>query len=411
MNRRLLAVSWELPPMYGPRAAQVSRSLRELAVLGWEPTAIAMDPREGGPHWRDAIAPSPLAGVKIVRVPSPEEWWLVRAAWRALPPLRDRPDSKWVWIGRAARAALREAASGAFAGLVTFGQPWSDHLIGLRVSRKSGLPWVAHFSDPWVDSPYAGGAGWQRAAWRRMEAEVIGHATGVVFVTSETADLVMRKYPPEWRQKVTVVPHGHDASAVAANARRPGPLRLVHTGRFYSGIRTPIPFLTALAALNVRAPLSGVLEVTLVGPHTAEFKRESKAMGLDGIVRFLDRVPPADAAAIAADADVLLVIDAPNDGPSVFLPSKLIDYLPFRKPILGVTPPIGASASLLRRLGCRVASPDDAGEIADALATLIADWRDGRLAVSPQFDRVAADYDIRRTTTQLNTALVRAFDR
>jgi hypothetical protein len=134
-------------------------------------------------------------------------------------------------------------------------------------------------------------------------------------------------------------------------------------------------------------------------------------MGLDGIVRFLDRVSPADAAAIAADADVLLVIDAPSDGPSVFLPSKLIDYLPFRKPILGVTPPIGASASLLRRLGCCVASPADAGEIADALATLIGDWRDGRLAVSPQFDRVAADYDIRRTTTQLNTALVRAFDR
>jgi glycosyltransferase involved in cell wall biosynthesis len=233
----------------------------------------------------------------------------------------------------------------------------------------------------------------------------------VVFVASETADTVMKKYRAAWRDKVSIVPHGYDPVAIAAHDRRPGALRLVHTGRFYSGIRTPDALLKGIAALNARTALSGTLELTFVGPHTDEFRRESAALGLDAIVRFRDRVPPAEASAIAGDADVLLVIDAPSDGPSMFLPSKLIDYLPLRKPILGITPPVGASASLLRRLGCRVVSPTDVDAIAEAVSALVGDWRGGRLVVSPQFDRVAADYDIRRTTAQLSGALGRAFDR
>ncbi|MCU1385397.1 MAG: hypothetical protein JWL71_4094 [Acidobacteria bacterium] len=408
MKGRLLAVSWEFPPMYGPRATQVSRSLRELAALGRETTAITMAPRRRGPHWHDGVDPEPLPGVDVVRVPSPEEWWSVRAAWRLAPVLRDWPDSKWVWIRRAERAALQAAAVQSFAGLMTFGQPWSNHLIGLRVSGATGLRWVAHFSDPWVDSPYSAGFGRQRAAWRQMEADVIRRADGVVFVTAETADLVMRKYPPEWRRKVSIVPHGFAPQAFAGE-RRPGPLRIVHTGRFYSGRRTPVSFLKAIAALNARANLANILEVTLVGPHVAEFKRESDAIGLDGIVRFRERVPPAQAQEIAADADVLLVIDAPSDGPSVFLPSKLVDYLSLGKPILGITPAIGASASLLRRLGCRIAPPDRVDSIAAAVADVIAEWREGRLAVSPAFADVAAEFDIRVTTRQLEAALTRAF--
>ena len=41
---------------------------------------------------------------------------------------------------------------------VSFAQPWTNHLVGMRLHRDSGLPWVAHFSDPWIDSPYQQGS-------------------------------------------------------------------------------------------------------------------------------------------------------------------------------------------------------------------------------------------------------------
>jgi glycosyltransferase involved in cell wall biosynthesis len=409
--KRLLAVSWEMPPMYGPRATQVSRTLTQLAILGWRPTAVCLAPQQGGPHRPGGSPIEAPPGVELVRIPSPEEWLLVRAAFRAAPALRRFPDATRVWVPRAARAVARAAASGEYGGLVSFAQPWSDHLVGLRACRRTGLPWVAHFSDPWADSPYATAR--QRSIWRRMEEEVIREATAVVFVAEETVELVMKKYPLEWQRKVFVVPHGFDRRprrAVAPNpASQSRPMRIVYTGRFYSGLRTPVPVLQALASLHSRSSLTGTLEVQFVGPHAEEYERDAQALGVSELVRFSGRLPSADAAAAAAAADVLLVIDAPSTGPSPFLPSKLVDYLPFHKPILGVTPEPGASARLLRRLGCPVAQPGNVGSIVEAIAELIRRWRDGTLEVGEAFDAVAAEFEIGRTAHLLHDVLIRAF--
>jgi len=391
--------------MYGPRGTQVSRTLAELPAHGWRPTVVALEARR-----REKDAPAaPPAGVDLLRVRSPDDWLLVRAVRRIAPALRDYPDPARLWVPRAARAAIRAARRRPFAGLITFAQPWSDHLVGLRVHRRTKLPWVAHFSDPWSDSPYADAR--QRAIWRPMEEEVVRAATAVVFVSDETADLVMRKYPAAWRAKASVVPHGFVRPAAP-----PGPpppparaMQVLYTGRFYRGVRTPIALLRALVTLDRVATLRDLVHVTFIGPHVEEYGADARELGIDMLTTFRGREPGAEIDRAAERADVLLVIDAPSDGPSVFLPSKLIDYLAYRKPILGITPADGASAALLRRIGAHVAPPDDETAIAAALEDLIARWRAGTLEVSSSFDAAAAEYDIRSTTTRLAAVLQRAF--
>lgn len=398
--------------MYGPRGTQVARTLAALTRLGWMPAVVCLDPRRGGPHWPDGAPPPPLAGVELVRVASPQEWLLTRAAYRLAPPLRDRPDPASPWIGPAARAANRLASTTRFAGLITFAQPWSDHLIGLRVRESTRLPWVAHFSDPWADSPYGPPSARTRSRWRRWEADVIGAADAVVFVSDETADLVMKKYPPEWRRKAAVVPPGFEgAVTVPVGGRRPGPLRLTHTGRFYAEGRRPDALIEALARMHARAPLDAVVRLTLVGPGLTPYRRLAEKKGLSQVVEIRDRVPPADAAAMAADADVLLVIDAPATGAGVFLPSKLVDYLPHARPILGLTPPGSATASVLGRLECPMAPPDDVGAICLAIERLIQCWRAGTLRVGPAFAAVAGEYHVARTTERLSAVMKGAFAR
>jgi glycosyltransferase involved in cell wall biosynthesis len=412
---KLLAVSWEFPPMYGPRATQVSRALGALVPLGWQPTVVCLDPRRGGPNWRDGVAPLPVPGVQVLRVKSPEEWTIVRALWRLMPALRDRPDPKWVWIPRAADAGTDAAMTTTFDGLASFAQPWSSHLAALRIHRQTKLPWVAHFSDPWIDSPYWTGTTAQRAAAAEMEQQVVREAAALVFVTEEAADLVMKKYPRELRSKASVVPHGFVPPTLEGSFRRshPGamgePMRLVYTGRFYDGLRTPTALLRALAALHTQESLEGLVEFTFVGPFVTPFAAEARSLGVDRLARFKEKVPQADAQAIAESADVLVVIDAPTNGPSPFLPSKLVDYLPLRKPLLGITPLPGASASLIRRLGGSVAAPDDEAAMADALRDLISRWRDGTLSTGSGFDAAAAQYDITKTTAALSDVLTRAF--
>jgi len=407
MSRRLLAISWEMPPLSGPRAVQVSRTLKYLVPLGWESSVVCFGPRSDRYNQDRELASRLQArdGVTLVPVASAEERLPFRVLWRLAPPVKLLPDEKWVWIHAASRAARKLARTERFDVLVSFGQPWSDHLIGLRVQRATGLPWVAHFSDPWVDSPYLRGRRWQVRLWRRMEADVVRHANALIFTNSHTADCVMRKYPAEWRRKGHVVPHGFDpaqhqelSSTVVESSYgdRNDRLTIVYTGRFYDGIRTPEPLLRALARLAARRPIAEELHVAFVGTPVASHRRLATRLGLDEAVEFAGRVPFAESARRAADADVLLLIDAPSEE-NLFLPSKLVDYLPLDKPILALTPTCGASADLIRALGYPVIAPDDETAIASEIERLLESKRQGRLAATGQHRSVAQQYDIRRT--------------
>jgi len=406
--RRLLAISWEMPPLSGPRAVQVSRLLNHLLPLGWESTVVCFGPRSDR-YGQDADLASRLStsAVRLVRIPSLEERLFFRILWRVAPVTRRWPDEKWVWIRPASRAAVNLARQQRFDAVVSFGQPWSDHLIGSRVRRSTGLPWVAHFSDPWVDSPYLRGSAWQRRIWRRMENDVVRQADAVVFVNPQTADRVMGKYPDEWRARAHVVPHGFDPAALptADASSDDARLRIVHAGRFYAGRRTPDAMLRAIAALSARRPIGRELRVVFVGPIDPVSRRLAERLGLKDVVEFTGRLPYAEAARHAAAADVLLVIDAPSDE-NLFLPSKLVDYLPLCKPILALTPP-GASADLVRSLGYPTIAPDDEPAIAGAVESLLAARQEGRLRASGQHQSVAQRYDIRRTASAFAEILER----
>src|SRR5262245_3582672 len=173
--KRLLAINWEMPPLSGPRAVQVSRSLTQLGSLGWHSSVVCFGPTSDR-YSQDHELAARLTrsdAVTLIPVASLEERFFFRALWRVCPWLKQLPDEKWVWIGRAARTACRLAREQPFDVLISYGQPWSDHLIGARVHRATGLPWLAHFSDPWTDSPYLRGGPWQQRIWHRMERDVV----------------------------------------------------------------------------------------------------------------------------------------------------------------------------------------------------------------------------------------------
>jgi glycosyltransferase involved in cell wall biosynthesis len=309
---------------------------------------------------------------------------------------------------RAARQALEARRPDV---LVTFAQPWSDHLIGLRLRRESALPWVAHFSDPWVDSPYFRPARWVRSRAESWERDVISEATRIVFVNARTRDRVMAKYPPAWAAKSEVIPQAYELAA-AGRAEPPAgldrPMRMVYTGRFYDGMRTPNALLDALAAIHRASSLTNQLDVEFVGSDMDRYRARAGELGLQDVVRFSGRMSPADARARAATADVLLVIDAPDPGGSIFQPSKLIEYLPVRRPIFGITPAVGPSADLLRELGYRAAEPDDVNGIAEGVRGLLQLHATGKLAASPQHDSVAARFSVANTSRSFAAVLERA---
>ena len=413
---RLLALSWALPPLLSPRALQVGRILKSLGSLGWRTTAVSVNPSSLGRGFPadSTLDGLPSRGCRVVRVDSPlSRRLLARLAgpgsWAG--PL---PDLERGWARRAVREANRLLAQGSYSALLTFAQPWSDHLAGLELSQRTGLPWVAHFSDPWADNPYYSFSSRRQKQVLRMEKEVVGRAQGLVFTSQRTARLVMAKYPSDWAKKVAVIPHGFDPEeliGVGEGEKDAGRLRLVQVGHFY-GPRTPDPLIRALGLVNQDRPLDDLLEVILVGrvEGLGGHLRNVEKLGLAKVVSFLGPRPFKESLGIAAWAEALLLIDAAL-AESVFLPSKLVDYLPLSKPILGLTPAQGESADLLNRLGCPVAPPDDPPAIAEALTQPLDSWQAGKLKVSSRFREVAAEYEIKKTSATLARVLDLAVDR
>jgi glycosyltransferase involved in cell wall biosynthesis len=256
--------------------------------------------------------------------------------------------------------------------LITFGSPMSDHLVGLALKERLGLPWIAHFSDPWVDNPFAPSDPVTRAINRRLERKVISAAEKVVFTSEETVHLVMKKYEVGWRRKVQIVPHAFDSTRFRDRqpGNKNGKITIRYLGDFY-GPRTPAPLFNALRLLLTVNP--GILDdvcFEIVGT-LGDLQLES--FGLDslpaGLVTLSSPVSYLDSLSLMASASGLLVIDAPA-AESVFLPSKLIDYLGAGRPVFGITPP-GTAASLIRKLGGWVCDPTDIKQIAEELTQFL----------------------------------------
>jgi glycosyltransferase involved in cell wall biosynthesis len=247
--------------------------------------------------------------------------------------------------------------------LVTFGQPMVDHLAGLVVKRRAGVRWIAHFSDPWADNPFDPKANTKR----HLERSVVEAADRVILTSEETADLVMSKYPESFRRKVSVLPHSFDPR-VYPDVQPSGPFIVVrYLGNLFAG-RGPDALLQALTIMQNRSP--AVLEKVrfeFIG-DTAEAARNHALLSClpSQCVRFLPKVSHADAMALMTSADLLLNIDAPANV-SVFLPSKLVEYVGAERPIFGITPE-GTAKRLIEDIGGWTADPMNISQIADNLA-------------------------------------------
>ncbi len=357
-------LSHYFPPLRAPRAVQVERLVRYSQL----PVRILCAAEGAVPPRQDA---------QVIAFPYRSPRW-----WHLAKHLLVLPDPHRSWAMQVARQAAGQGLVSKEDVLVTFGQPMSDHLAGLHLKRTLGMPWIAHFSDPWSDNPYLLPIPFTRSRLVRMEQEVIKAADRVLFTSAETLNLVMAKYPSSWRAKAAVLPHAYDPSLYsvdASQARKDGPLLLRHLGNFYRQ-RNPLTLAKALALLLRTRPeiLEGV-RIELIGRWVGRANWSPASLGVPPrILSLRSPVDYLDSLRLMREADALLIIDAPFEH-NVFFPSKLVDYLGAGRPIIALTPG-GTTANIVTAAGGLVASPASVESTADGLAQAIARLRAGSLA-------------------------------
>lgn len=385
---RVLAISYALPPMLYPQAIQIGRLLSHsrssiLAVSGGE---VVNEAGFGG-HVEHHIVPFEEPG-----------GILHTFGVRAVPFYGAVPDSYRAWTDAAfEKIESIVAQQGKPDLIVTFGEPMSDHLLGIRLKEKFKVPWLAHFSDPWSDNPFRNLQPLSKLANRVLERRVIELADAVVFTSEETVDLVFRKYDQSLRTRTSVLPHSFDPEVYPdeLDARTAGSVVLRYIGNFY-GHRSPRPLIAALAHLQ-RADPGALAEVRveLVGGIPSRMLRSNEWKALpEGLLVARGSVSYIESLRLMKASDILLTIDAPAQE-SVFFPSKLADYIGAGRRLIGIVPP-GAAARIIAQCGGRSISPtspvpDIAGLLRDEIASARVQRNSGS---TKSFGRSADQYNI-----------------
>lgn len=363
----MLALSFSYPPSALPRAIQVARLLKNLnlpAVL-----VCAADEEKGVRKDHSLVAEAESFLTKCLRVPFVQSRWrnsIGRIAYRLdLPIFNKTPDQFTSWRVAVLHTVDNFLQSSQWSPnvLVTFGSPMSDHLIGLKLKRALGLPWVAHFSDPWVDNPFTIQDPLTKAFNRSLERKILATAERLVFTSAETVELVMAKYPSEWRTRVRVLPHSFEPDLSTAHPIvNSSDITIRYLGDLY-GPRTPEPLFKALQQLMLEEPsLLCKVKFEIIGStYTLNLAEIGLASLPKGLVNVKPSVNYAESLELMSSSDGLLIIDAPADR-SVFLPSKLVDYIGAGQPILGITP-AGTASDLIQQLGGWVSNPDNPSEV------------------------------------------------
>lgn len=399
---RALIVSYYFPPAGGGGVQRVLKLCKHLPAFGWDVDVLAPDDPKWVAHDPGLAAEIP-AGTVVHRAryrgPSDERPAAdVLAGAEGLRGVATRaglygrqllvPDPRVVWVPDAARAAVRIVRERSASVVLTTSPPSSAHMIGNVVARRTGVPWIADLRDSWLANPHRRydrrSVRAKRAVLDTMARRTFARVSAVTAVTETIADEARALAPAGTPS--AVISNGCDFDEFAGLEHTPSDrLRILHAG-FFFGVRSPRPFLEALARLLADRPeLRDVVEARFVGGFRTADRQWAESLGLGAALR-IDGFLPHDQALAAmkgADALLLLIPRAGGLGLSV-LSGKLFEYLAAERPVLALVPPEGIAADLLRSTGfARIADPDDVGAIREQLEDLVEAWRAGDLGDRP----------------------------
>jgi glycosyltransferase involved in cell wall biosynthesis len=359
--RKALLITYHFPPQAASGSFRLLGFARHLPRAGWQPIVVAPPELPWEPSDEELAAQIP-ADVLLQPVPYPV----------GAPRLLRRLAPVGMWLPRAwsaCRAVMREHRPEA---VLTSGPPHWVHLLGLSLRRSFGVPWVADFRDPWVNSDPDKRRSWSARWALYWERKVLSAADCVVANAPNATRLFQDMYPAH-ADKILTLTNGFDPADTPSESPALEPLRLVHAGELYYG-RNPLPLLDALAAWNCQdGPPGRRARLEVIGRNylSVDMAEEIRRRGLEEDVAMTGQLPYREALQEMARAGILVLFDTP--GRHVGVPAKLYEYFGAGRPILALAEPAGDVAHVLRDSGTlyRLASPHDAGQIRQALTELV----------------------------------------
>ena len=263
-----------------------------------------------------------------------------------------RPDPRCLWIGPSVRFLKKYLAEHPVDLIVSTGPPQSMHMIGLRLSRETGLPWIADFRDPWTKIFYFKHLSMTSATekWhRKMEKKVLDEASAVVSVSP----LVQQEFQEMTDTPVELITNGFDEcdfsseQCTEAYGGASEEFIITHTGLFAAD-GNPTALWDVLAEkCRTDEIFKKLLRIKLIGKTDDQILKALTDRGLEDSMINMGYQPHSVAVEQQRQASLLILPLRKEPEYKAVLPGKLFEYLASQRPILGIGQPDGAMAMIV----------------------------------------------------------------
>lgn len=409
--KKALIITYYWPPMGGGGVQRWLKFVKYLREFGWEPVIFTAEGAQGAMKDESLLEEIP-DGVETIRHPILEPYglynrllgkkkeegshpgfvdtegkkgkgWLKRLTMWIRGALFI-PDARMLWIRPAARR-LKRVLKGRddIDLLISTGPPHSTHLIAEKVKRKTGLPWLADFRDPWTQIDYFHHLPmplWAEKRHRKLENRVLTRADRVVTVSWSWAEGLEEL----GKREVEVITNGFDeADFEGEDPSLTGPFSITHAGSFNKD-RNPEALWEAMGELlREEKEFREKLLIRSIGATDHSVKAGIEQNGLAENFELVGQLSHKEVISALRSSWVLLL--PLNDTPNIdgVVPGKLYEYLGAKRPILCTGKTDGDAGWILTETASGQAlNIDDKQGMKETLRRYYRSYREGSLSAS-----------------------------
>ncbi len=256
------------------------------------------------------------------------------------------PDARMFWIKPSVRFLMEYLKNNPVDWIISTGPPHSTHLIARKLKRRTGIPWLADFRDPWTDIDFFHKLPLtpvNYARHRRMESSVLTLANVLTVVSGE----MKRRYLP-YNPNTLLIPNGFDGDIKKPEVFIGSEFVLTHIGMMNAD-RNHESFWKSIRKLLDEIPLFSVhLKIKLIGKIAPEVKRSIRRYNLTKYTEIIPYVPYEEMESVYASSAVLLLFINRVPGAKGIVTGKIFEYLRSGKPVLAIAPEDGDLSRIIK---------------------------------------------------------------
>lgn len=402
--KKVLIITYYWPPSGGAGVQRWLKFVKYLREFGWEPIVYTAENPEY-PIIDASFEKDVPQGITILKQPIWEPYQLYkkligqkkeervvsgflqekgRKSWAQNLSLWLRgnvfiPDARRFWIKPSIKFLNNWLESNKVDAIVSTGPPHSMHLIAEGVHRKTNLPWLADFRDPWTNIDFADDLNMTAFAKKknaRLEKLVVNSAN-IITVVSE---VMQQEFQALTNNRVDIITNGFDPDDFTIDDSliiEDGKFSIVHTGSLNNRRNQPALWQAIAELRNENEEFEKNCVIRLIGKNDVSIKESLQQFNLLQCTEFVDYLPHNEIIAQQKSASVLLLSinnygEAENGffTPKATLTGKLFEYLAASKPIVMIGPIDGQAADVVRDSGGLVFDFNAVSQIKTGLLTL-----------------------------------------